>query len=74
MVLIAIRRSDVGLTGGVVCWALDVVSGGGYRLVPEHVDVALKPLEEEARPLVEDAAEFSVVKQLDAILESGSSY
>ncbi len=33
------------LPGGLVCWGIDVVSGGGYRLVPDHPDVTLKPTE-----------------------------
>jgi hypothetical protein len=52
--------------------ALDVISGGGYRLVPERVDVTLKRLEEEPRPLVENATEFSVAKQSKPIVEGGT--
>jgi hypothetical protein len=35
------------LPGGLVCWGIDVVSGGGYRLAPDRVDVKLRPIEEE---------------------------
>jgi hypothetical protein len=34
---------EILLPGGLVCWGIDVASGGAYRLVPEHVDVTLKP-------------------------------
>jgi hypothetical protein len=35
--------ANVLLPGGLICWGIDVVSGGGYRLVPNRVDVRLKP-------------------------------
>ena len=38
---------NILLPGGLICWGVDVVSGGGYHLLPEHVDVALKPLVED---------------------------
>jgi len=45
-VLSASSAANVLLPGGFVCWGIDVVSGAGYHLVPDHVDVKLKPLEE----------------------------
>jgi len=39
--------ADVLLPGGLVCLGIDVVSGAGYRLTPERVDVNLKPVEED---------------------------
>ena len=73
-VLSASSAANILLPGGLVCWAFDVISGGGYRLVPEHVGVALKPLEEEPWPLVDDTTELSVAKQSGPIVEGGSSY
>ncbi len=32
------------LPGGLVCWGIDLVSGGAYRIVPERVELELKPL------------------------------
>ncbi len=34
---------DILLPAGLVCWGIDVASGGAYQLVPEHVDIELKP-------------------------------
>ena len=45
-VLSASSAANVLLPGGLVCWGIDVVSGAGYRLVPDHVDLELKPVEE----------------------------
>ena len=39
--------ANVLLPGGLICWGIDVVSGGGYRLVPDHLDVTLKPTGEQ---------------------------
>jgi hypothetical protein len=41
----ALSKASAGnilLPGGLICWSFDVVSGGGYHLVPEHVDLTLK--------------------------------
>jgi hypothetical protein len=46
-ILAASSAANVLLPGGLVCWGIDVVSGGGYRLVPDRVDVNLKPVEEQ---------------------------
>lgn len=45
--LSASSAANVLLPGGLVCWGIDVVSGGGYRLAPDRVDVKLRPIEEE---------------------------
>ena len=45
-VLSASSTANVLLPGGFVWWGIDIVSGAGYRLVPDHVDVKLKPVEE----------------------------
>jgi hypothetical protein len=41
--------ANVLLAGGLVCWGIDIASGGGYRLVPDQVDVELKPVEENEK-------------------------
>ena len=45
--LSATSAANVLLPGGLVCWGIDIVSGGGYRLAPDRVDVKLRPVEEE---------------------------
>ena len=45
-VLSASSAANVLLPGGFVCWGIDIVSGAGYHLVPDRVDVKLKPVEE----------------------------
>jgi hypothetical protein len=45
--LSATSAANVLLPGGLVCWGIDVVSGGGYRLASDRVDVKLRPIEEE---------------------------
>ncbi len=45
-----LSKSSAGnilLPGGLVCWGIDVASGGAYKLVPEHIDIELKPAGEE---------------------------
>lgn len=32
------------IAGGLIGWGVDAISGGQYRLVPENVDVRLRPL------------------------------
>lgn len=44
-VLSASSAGNVLLPGGFVFWGIDIVSGAGYRLVPDRVDVKLKPVE-----------------------------
>ena len=43
--LSARSAADVLLPGGLVCFGIDVVSGAGYQLTPERVDVNLKPVD-----------------------------
>ena len=33
------------IAGGLIGWGIDAASGGQYRLVPEHVDLRLRPLQ-----------------------------
>jgi hypothetical protein len=44
-VLSASSAVNVLLPGGFVLWGIDIVSGAGYRLVPDRIDVKLKPVE-----------------------------
>ena len=44
-VLSASSAGNVLLPGGFVFWGIDIVSGAGYRLVPDRIDVKLKPVE-----------------------------
>ena len=46
---------DILMPGAVICWAIDYLSGGQNRLVPEHVDITLKPV--RPAPTVENAGE-----------------
>jgi len=42
----ALSKASAGnvlLPGGLIFWGVDVVSGGGYHLVPEQVHIALEP-------------------------------
>ena len=39
--------ANVLLPGGLICWGIDVVAGGGYRLIPDRIDVTLKPVEQQ---------------------------
>ena len=32
------------IAGGLIGWGIDAASGGQYRLVPDHIDVRLRPL------------------------------
>jgi len=48
-ILAASSAANVLLPGGLVCWGIDIASGGGYRLVPDRVDVELKPVEENEK-------------------------
>ena len=45
--LSAYSAANVLLPGGLVCWGIDIVSGGGYRLAPDRVNVDLRPIEED---------------------------
>jgi hypothetical protein len=68
----ALSKASAGnilLPGGLVCWGVDVISGGGYHLVPERVDITLKPLTEESRPVAENSRELSVANRSKPIFE-----
>jgi hypothetical protein len=58
------------LPGGLICWGVDVISGGGYHLVPEQVHVTLKPLTEESEQVVEHPKDLSVTKLRQPIIEA----
>lgn len=34
---------EILLPGGIVCWSIDLASGGGYQLLPERIDIKLNP-------------------------------
>lgn len=34
---------DILLPGGLVCWGVDLASGAAYHLVPDSVELTLKP-------------------------------
>jgi hypothetical protein len=68
----ALSKASTGnilLPGGFICWGVDVISGGGYHLVPEQVHVTLKPLTEESEQVVEHSKDLSVTKLLQPITE-----
>ena len=50
---------NILMPGAVICWAIDHVSGAEDRLVPEHVDVALKPLSPVSLPSNEPEGDAS---------------
>ena len=60
---------NILLPGGLICWGLDVVSGGGYDLVPAQVAVTLKPLAGETSQVAGSSRKFSVIKRLEPIFE-----
>lgn len=60
---------NILLPGGLIYWGVDVISGGGYHLVPEHVEVTLKPLAGETSPVAESPAKLSVTQRLRPIPE-----
>jgi hypothetical protein len=48
-----LSRSSAGqvlLPGGLICWAIDVASGGAYHLNPSSVDINLRSNAEENNP------------------------
>lgn len=47
---------------GIVFWGIDHISGGQNRLVPEHLDIALRPLTPQSEPSLETASEDSALK------------
>ena len=42
-VLTKSSAANVLLPAGLVCWGIDVASGGAYQLVPERINITLKP-------------------------------
>jgi hypothetical protein len=68
----AISRASVGsilLPGGLIYWGVDLVSGGGYHLVPERVAITLKPLTERGSLATATTTKLSVSKSLTPNLE-----
>ena len=68
----ALSKASAGsilLPGGLICWGVDVISGGGYHLVPEQVHVTLKPLAEESERVVEYSKGHSVTRLPQPITE-----
>ncbi len=60
---------NILLPGGLICWGVDLVSGGGYHLVPERVALTLKPLTEKGSLATATATKLSVSKSLTSNLE-----
>jgi PEGA domain-containing protein len=60
---------NILLPGGLICWGVDLVSGGGYHLVPERVALTLKPLAEKSSLVTATATKFSVSKSFTPNLE-----
>ena len=60
---------NILLPGGLICWGVDVVSGGGYHLVPERIDVTLKPLAGESELVAKDSRELSLAKRSKMVFE-----
>lgn len=52
------------LLGGLIGWGVDAISGGQYRLVPENVDVRLRPLTSQPITTSGDSRE-SIEEKLD---------
>ena len=60
---------NILLPGGLICWGVDVVSGGGYNLVPAQVAVTLKPLASETAQVAGRSMKFSPAKRSEPIFE-----
>ena len=61
----ALSKASAGnilLPGGLIFWGVDVVSGGGYHLVPEQVHIALKPQTEGPERVVKQSMADSVIE------------
>jgi hypothetical protein len=54
------------LAGGLIGWGIDAASGGQYRLVPENIDVRLRPIATQAGKPTEEAKE-SIEEKLDQL-------
>jgi hypothetical protein len=61
--------SNILLPGGLICWGVDVVSGGGYHLVPAQVAVTLKPVAEEYAQVSGSSSKLSFTKRSKPIFE-----
>ncbi|MFP3868507.1 MAG: SHOCT domain-containing protein [Desulfobacteraceae bacterium] len=49
------------IAGGLIGWGIDAASGGQYRLVPDHVDLRLRPLS------ASEASQESIEVKLDQL-------
>jgi len=56
------------IAGGLIGWGVDAVSGGQYRLVPEHINLRLRPLGAADREN-EIGSEDSLEGKLDQLAE-----
>ena len=68
----ALSKASAGnilLPGGLVCWGVDVISGGGYHLVPEGVAITLKPSTEGSERVAQGLKGTSVTKLPQSISE-----
>ena len=48
---------NILMPGGLICWAIDHVSGAEDRLVPERVNIDLKPASPRAQSSVEETGD-----------------
>ena len=48
---------NILMPGGLICWAIDHISGAEGRLVPERVNIDLKPAPPRAQPFVGEAGD-----------------
>ena len=58
---------NILLPGGLICWGIDMISGGGYHLVPARVAVTLRPLDNESLPIAGTAAKLTVSKSATTV-------
>jgi hypothetical protein len=68
----ALSGSSAGnilLPGGLICWGVDVISGGGYHLVPERIAVTLKPLPEKSPLVAKSSTMLSMSKRPKSVSE-----
>ncbi len=62
-VLSGASAGNILLPGGLICWGVDVVSGGGYNLVPAQVAVTLQPVAGETAQAAGTSRGLSVTKR-----------
>jgi hypothetical protein len=55
------------IAGGLIGWGIDAASGGQYRLVPEHVDLRLRPLQASEGGVKEPPYRESIEEKLDQL-------